>query len=347
MPSHVLDLARTSRRSLLLTLAAVLSLSVLPLPLAAQPDPLPSWNDGPARQAILDLVAATTTEGGPDFVAPTDRIAVLDQDGTTWTEQPLYGQGLFALDRLAAMAPDHPEWKTTEPFKAVLTGDHAAMAKFSEKDWLEIVAVTHAGMSTTDFATLVADWLPKSMNPVKKRPVTDLVYQPMLEAMAYLRASGFRTYIVTGGGQDFVRVYSRDVYGIPPEQVVGSSIVTKYVTVDGKPALMREPKVFFIDDKDGKAMGINLFIGQTPQIAFGNSDGDREMLEWTTAAPGARRGFLVLHDDAAREFAYGPADGLPDSSVGHFSQDLFDEAKAKGWTVISMKNDWKRIYPSD
>ena len=205
MPSRVLDLARTSRRSLLLTLAAVLSLSVLPLPLAAQPDPLPSWNDGPAAAGDPRPRRRHYHRRRPRLrrARRPDR-GLRTSDGTTWTEQPLYGQGLFALDRLAAMAPDHPEWKTTEPFKAVLTGDHAAMAKFSEKDWLEIVAVTHAGMSTTDFATLVADWLPKSMNPVKKRPVTDLVYQPMLEAMAYLRASGFRTYIVTGGGQDFV-----------------------------------------------------------------------------------------------------------------------------------------------
>ena len=283
----------------------------------AQDDPLPSWNDGAAKQAILDFVTATTTEGGASFVAPEDRIATFDQDGTTWVEQPLYGQGLFALDRLAAMAPDHPEWKETEPFKSVLTGDHAAMAKFTEKDWMEIVAVTHAGMSNADFETLVADWLPKPANPVFKRPSTELTYQPMLEVMDYLRANGFRTYIVTGGGQEFVRVYAEDVYGVPPEQVVGSSIVTKYEMKDGAPVLMREPKVFFVDDGPGKAIGINLFIGKRPQIAFGNSDGDREMLEWTTAGDGARLGLLVLHDDAEREFAYGPANGLPDYQGRH------------------------------
>ena len=279
----------------------------------AQSDPLPSWNDGAAKQAVLDLVAAATTEGGADFVAPADRIATFDQDGTTWVEQPLYGQGLFALDRLAEMAPEHPEWKETMPFKAVLDGDHAAMGKFTEKDWMEIVAVTHAGMSTADFEALVAAWLPKSTNPKLKQPVTDLVYQPMLEVMDYLRDNGFRTYIVTGGGQEFVRVYAEDVYGVPTEQVVGSSILTKYEIQDGKPVLMREPKPFFIDDGDGKAIGINLFIGKRPQIAFGNSDGDREMLEWTTAGDGERLGLLVLHDDAEREFAYGPANGLPDS----------------------------------
>lgn len=334
------------RRGLLAAFAAI-SLSLVVgwvAPALAQNDPLPSWNDGSARQAILDFVKATTTEGSADYVAPADRIATFDQDGTTWVEHPLYGQGLFALDRLAQMAPKHPEWKTKEPFNVVLSGDHAAMAKFSEKDWLEIVAVTHAGMSNTDFAALVADWLPKSENPVFKHPVTDLVYQPMREVMAYLRSNGFRTYIVTGGGQEFVRVYSQDVYGVPPEQVVGSSIVTKYAMVDGKPGLMREPKVFFVDDGDGKAIGINLFIGKRPQAAFGNSDGDREMLEYSQGSAGKSLQMLVLHDDAVREFAYGPANGLPATTVGTLSQKLMDEAKAKGWAVISMKNDWKTIF---
>jgi phosphoserine phosphatase len=323
------------------------ALSIWAFAAAAQTDPLPSWNDGAAKQAIVDLVTATTTEGGPDYVEPGDRIATFDQDGTAWVEHPIYGQALFALDRLVAMAPDHPEWKDTEPFKSVLAQDRAAMAKFSEKDWFEIVGVTHAGMSTADFHDIVADWLPKSENPVFKTPVTELVYQPILEAMDYLRDNGFRTYFVTGGGQAFVRVYAEDVYGIPPEQVVGSSIVTKYEMQDGKPVLMRDDKVFFIDDKDGKAVGINLFIGKRPQIAFGNSDGDREMLEWTTAGDGKTLGLLVLHDDDAREFAYGPANGLPDTSVGAFSQALYDEAQANGWAVISMKDDWKTIFSSD
>jgi len=340
-PAWMKPLARAGAVALLLT--PLLSLSALP----EKTNPLPSWNDGAAKTAILDLVSETTTEGGENYVAPGDRIAVFDQDGTTWVSHPLYGQALFALDRLAKLAPKHPEWKTTEPFKSVLDGDHEAMAKFTEKDWLEIVAVTHAGMTTTDFAKIVADWLPKSKNPIFKRPVTELVYQPMVEVMDYLRANDFRTYIVTGGGQDFVRVYSKRVYGIPPEQVIGSSIVTKFEMVDGKPVLMRDPKLFFNDDSDGKAIGINLFIGKRPQIAFGNSDGDKEMLQWTTAGDGARLGLLVLHDDAKREVAYGPADGLPDTKVGTFSQALMDTAKQSGWIVISMKNDWNRIFSRD
>ncbi len=344
----MLDMFRLilDRRRLLQGAIAALALAV-PMPLVAQDDPLPSWNDGAAKQTILAFVHDTTTEGSAVYVAPEDRIATFDQDGTTWVEHPLYGQGLFALDRLAEMAPDHPEWKDKEPFKAVLTGDHEAMAKFSEKDWMEIVAVTHAGMSTADFEAIVADWMPKSKNPVFGVPVTDLVYQPMIEVMDLLRANGFRTYIVTGGGQEFVRVYSRDVYGIPPEQVIGSSIVTKYEMQDGEPVLMRDPKLFFNDNNDGKAIGINLFIGKRPQIAFGNTEGDKEMLQWATAGEGARLGFLVLHDDAEREFAYGPADGLPDTKVGTFSQALMDTAEANDWTVISMKNDWKTIFAGD
>jgi len=328
-------------RTIVLALFAGFAFSTQAL---AQTDLLPSWNDGPAKQSILDFVAATITEGGKDFVAPADRIATFDQDGTTWVSHPIYGQALFALDRLPKLAPEHPEWKDTEPYKSVLSGDKAAMSKFTEKDWMELVAVTHAGISTAEFEKIVADWLPRSENPIFKRPVTALVYRPMIEVMEYLRANGFRTYIVTGGGQEFVRVYSEKVYGVPVEQVVGSSIVTKYQENDGAPVLEREPKAFFIDDGPGKAVGINLFIGKRPQIAFGNSGGDREMLEWTTAGEGARLGLLVLHDDAGREFAYGPAKGLPDTKVGTFSQSLYDEAKKKGWVVISMKDDWKQIF---
>jgi phosphoserine phosphatase len=338
------DAVSRFRRTILIGLVVFLVAPALPSA-AQEADPLPSWNDGATKTAILDFIAATTTEGGPDFVEPADRIATFDQDGTTWVEQPLYSQGLFALDRLVAIAPEHPEWKDVEPFKTVLSGDHAAMARFTEKDWMEIVAVTHSGMSTADFETLVADWLPGSMNPVLKRgPVTSLVYQPMLEVMQHLRDNGFRTYFVTGGGQEFVRAYAEEVYGVPPHQVVGSSIETTYETTDSGPVLMREPKVFFVDDGDGKAIGINLFIGARPQIAFGNSAGDREMLEWTTAGDGRRLGLLVLHDDAEREFAYGPADGLPASSIGTFPQSLMDEAKARGWAVISMKQDWRTIF---
>ena len=308
-------------------------------------DPLPSWNHGPAKSAIIDLVSATTTAGSPDFVPEVKRVAVFDQDGTTWVEQPLYAQALFALARLAAMAPQHPEWKTTEPFKTVLAGNKEGMAKFSEKDWLEIVAVTHAGMGTDDFVKLVEDWLPHSKNPVLKRgPVTELVYHPMLEVMRYLRSNGFQTYLVTGGGQEFVRVYAEATYDIPPSQIVGSSVVTKLESGDGAPILYREPKVFFVNDGPGKAIGINLFIGQRPLIAFGNSKGDREMLEWTTSGTGRRLGLLVFHDDAEREFAYGPANGLPDTKVGTFPQSLMDEAKVRRWQVISMKRDWKTVF---
>ncbi len=311
---------------------------------AQSSDPLPSWNDGPARQAIIGFVDAVITEGGADFVPPADRIATFDQDGTLWVEHPLYAQAMFAFDRVAELAPKHPEWKTTEPFKAVLAGDRAAMAKFGEGDWAQIIGATHAGMTTEAFLGIVREWLAKARHSRFERPYTELVYQPMLEVMKYLRANGFRTYIVTGGGQEFVRVYSERVYGVPVEQVVGSSIVTKYDDQDGKPALMREPKVFFIDDRAGKAIGINLFIGKRPYVAFGNSGGDREMLEWAGAGAGARLMMLVLHDDAEREYAYGPAKGLPDTKVGSFSQALADEAKTKGWTVISMKNDWKTVF---
>ncbi|MCX5496246.1 HAD family hydrolase [Kaistia dalseonensis] len=333
-----------NRRSLMAALVVIAGLAAMPFPASAQQDPLPSWNDGAAKQAIIRLVTATTTKDSTDFVEPADRIAVFDQDGTIWAEHPLYSQALFALDRIATMAPQHPEWKDTEPFQSVLANDSAAISKFSEKDWLEIVTVTHSGMSTAEFETLVKDWLPRSSNPILKRPVTDLVYVPMLEVMSYLRANDFRTYIVTGGGQEFVRPYANAVYGIPREQIVGSSTVTNYEYKDGKPVLMREPKMFFVDDGVGKAVGINMFIGKRPLIAFGNSDGDRQMLEWTTAGDGARLGLLVLHDDAVREFAYGPANGLPDTKVGAFSQSLMDEAASRKWTVISMKNDWARIF---
>jgi phosphoglycolate phosphatase-like HAD superfamily hydrolase len=313
----------------------------------AQKDPLPSWNSGPAKQAILGFVKDTTDKHSPKYVEPANRIATFDQDGTLWTEHPLYAQAMFALDRLGKLAPQHPEWKQQQPFQAVLEGDREAMGKFTEADWLQIVAVTHAGMSSQAFAGLVDEWITTAKAPRFDRPYTDLVYQPMLEVMRYLREKGFRTYIVTGGGQEFVRVYSERVYGIPPEQVVGSSGVTKYEQVDGKPALMREPKVFFVDDGPGKAVGINLFIGKQPIAAFGNSGGDAEMLQWTQAGDGARLMMLVHHDDATREYAYGPGGGLPETSVGTFSDALMAQAKQEGWIVISMQRDWKRIFPFD
>jgi phosphoserine phosphatase len=309
-----------------------------------QTDPLPSWNNGPTKDAIFAFVKATTEKSSPNYVEPADRIVTFDQDGTLWTEHPLYAQGMFALDRMAKMAPQHPEWKQKEPFKSVLAGNHAAMAKFTEADWMQIIAVTHAGMSNEAFATLVKDWLATAKDSRFGKPYTELIYQPMLELMRYLRTVGFRTYIVTGGGQEFVRVYSEQVYGVPPEQVVGSSIVTTYVDSGGKPALMRQPKVFFIDDGPGKAIGINLFIGKRPYAAFGNTAGDAQMLEWTQAGGGARLMMLVLHDDARREYAYGPASGLPDTTVGTFSNALLLEATKNTWVVISMKNDWKQIF---
>ncbi len=324
--------------------AAILALCATAWSVRAADGVLPSWNDGPAKQAITAFVAAVTTAGSADFVLPADRIATFDQDGTLWVEHPLYTQAMFALDRIVALAPKHPEWKTKEPFKSVLAGDRTSIRKFSEGDWVQIIGATHAGMTTEQFQAIVGDWLAKAKHSKFERPYTELVYQPMLEVMRYLRANGFRTYIATGGGQAFVRVYSEQVYGIPVEQVIGSSIATKYESKDGKPVLMREPKVFFIDDKAGKAIGINLFIGKRPYAAFGNSDGDREMLEWTGAGAGKRLMMLVLHDDAGREYAYGPANGLPATKVGTFSQALADEAKTKGWTVISMKNDWKTVF---
>ena len=336
---------KITRRDLLKTSAAIAALSAVPHVAEAADDPLPAWNDGSAKQAILSFVKDTTDKSSPKYVQPKDRVATFDQDGTLWTEHPLYTQAMFALDRLAKLAPQHPEWKQTDPFKSVITGDHAAMEKFTEKDWMEIVAVTHAGMGTEDFLTLVRQWITTAKAPRFNRLYTDLIYQPMLEVMKHLREKGYRTYIVTGGGQEFVRTYSERVYGVPPEQVVGSSIVTTYVNTNGKPVLMREPKAFFVDDGPGKAIGINMFIGKRPYAAFGNTAGDQQMLEWTQAGDGARLMMLVHHDDGMREYAYGPGGGLPDTHVGTFSEALLTQANKSGWTVISMKDDWKRIYP--
>jgi phosphoglycolate phosphatase-like HAD superfamily hydrolase len=331
-----------------LSLVAVLSIltRLLAAPAAyGQDDPLPSWNDGATKQAIVAFVKATTDQSGPDYVKPEDRIATFDQDGTLWTEHPFYAQGMFALARVGQLAPQHPDWKTKQPFQAVLSGDKAALGGFSEGDWLQILAATHSGMNTEEFQQLVKDWLATAKAPRFDRPYTDLIYQPMLEVMQYFRANGYRTYIVTGGGQEFVRVYSEQVYGVPPEQVVGSSIVTKYDNSTGKPVLIREPKVFLIDDGPGKAVGIDLFIGRHPTAAFGNSGGDAAMLEWTQAGSGKHLMMLVHHDDGVREYAYGPAGGLPATQVGAFSDALLTEAQKNGWQVISMKNDWKRVFP--
>jgi phosphoglycolate phosphatase-like HAD superfamily hydrolase len=341
--------SRLSRRVLLSTAAALPTLPVLVVATAAKAQApagvLPSWNDGPARQAALDFVRATTDQSSKGFVPPQDRIATFDQDGTLWVEHPLYTQAMFALDRMHALVPQHPEWRSREPFKAVLANDLPALAHFSERDWAEIIVVTHAGMSQAAFREIAGKWLATAKHPRFKRLYTELVYQPMIELLDYLRVNQFETFIVTGGGQDFVRTYARRVYGTSTQQVVGSSIATKYEMKDGKPELMRLPKLFFNDNFEGKAIGIDLFIGKRPYAAFGNSTGDQQMLEWTGAGAGARLKMLVHHDDAQREYAYGPAGGLPDTKVGTFTEALYDEAKIKRWTVISMKNDWKRIFP--
>ncbi|HEY2585681.1 MAG TPA: HAD family hydrolase [Tepidisphaeraceae bacterium] len=305
-------------------------------------DPLPSWNDGPARKAIVDFIGKVTKEGSPDYVPPAERIATFDNDGTLWCEQPVYFQMRFAIDRIKAMAPDHPEWKEKEPFASLLRGDVTAALAGGEKSVAEILMVTHAGMSTADFEQIVKDWVARARHPRFKRPYTQCVYQPMLELLAYLRSNGFKTFIVSGGGIEFMRPWVEQVYGIPPEQVVGSSIKTKYEIRNGKPVLMRLPEIDFVDDKAGKPVGINSHIGRVPIAAFGNSDGDRQMLEWTEAGGGLRLMMLVHHDDARREFAYGA-----DSKIGTFSDSLMSEAKQRGWTVISMKDDWNRIFPFD
>jgi phosphoserine phosphatase len=339
---------RLGRRATLLGVTAVFAATSMVRRASAQAEPsgppLSSWSEGAAKAAILDFVRGTTDRSSRNFVAPEDRIATFDQDGTLWVEHPIYTQAMFALDRVHTLASQHPEWQTHDPFKAVLANDMAIIGQFTERDWAEIVFATHAGMSQADFLVVAGEWLATAKHPRFKRPYTELVYQPMREVMDYLRASGFKTYIVTGGGQDFVRAYAQRVYDVPPEQVIGSSIATKYEIDNGKPALIRLPKLFFDDDHAGKAIGIDLFIGKRPYAAFGNSTGDREMLEWTGAGDGARLKMLVYHDDAQREYAYGPADGLPDTKVGTFDQSLMDEAKSRGWTVISMKTDWKRIF---
>jgi phosphoserine phosphatase len=305
----------------------------------AMADPLPSWNDGLAKSAIVDFVEAVTTEDGPDYVAPAERIAVFDNDGTLWGEQPMYVQLAFVLDRVRELAPEHPEWEEQEPFKSALAGDLVRVAASGEKGLLELLAATHAGMTGEEFETIVSDWIATARHPESGRPYTDHVFQPMIEVIGYLKDSGFKVFIVSGGGVEFMRPWTEAIYGIPPENVVGSSIKTKYEVRDGEPTVVRLPEIDFIDDKAGKPAGIHKFIGQRPIAAFGNSDGDFEMLEWTTAGAGRRLGMLVHHDDAEREYAYDR-----DSHFGQLARGL-DEAPARGWTIISMKDDWKVIYP--
>jgi phosphoglycolate phosphatase-like HAD superfamily hydrolase len=309
---------------------------------------LASWNDGPAKQAIIDFVRATTDQGSAKFVPPEERIATFDQDGTLWVEHPMYTQVIYCFERVPAVVAEKPELKEREPFKTVLSGNREEMANLSLPDLEEILVATLTGMPVEVFEAEAKKWIETARHPRWKRPYTDLAYKPMLEVLQHLRANGYRTYIVTGGGQDFVRVYAEHVYGIPPEQVVGTAGGTKYgYDKSGRPFLTKEPTLLLNDNNAGKPEGIHLEIGRRPRAAFGNSTGDRQMLEYTGAGDGVRLMMLVLHDDAQREYAYGPARGLPDTKVGAFTQELYDEAVKDGWTVISMKNDWKRVFAFD
>ncbi len=309
-------------------------------------DPLPSWNEGAAKNSILDFVHKTTEKSSAAFVPVEERIATFDQDGTLWVEHPLYSQLMYCLDRVPDMVKAKPELKEVEPFKSLVTEGRAAIGKLTMEDMQKIAAYALSGMSEDQFTIQVKAWLASSRDPRWKKPYTDLIYQPMLELMQYLRENGYKTYIVTGGGQDFVRAFSQQTYGVPPEQVVGTVGETSYVydTATGSSSLVKIPKMLMNNDKSGKPEGIQLIIGRRPYAAFGNTSGDQQMLEYTTTGTGTRLGMLVLHDDSTREYAYGPAQGLPDSKVGTFSQDLFDLAKKRNWTVISMKNDWKTIF---
>jgi hypothetical protein len=303
--------------------------------------PLPSWNDGKTKQAIIEFVETVTKEGSPDFVPPPERIATFDNDGNLWAEQPMYFQLFFAVDRIKALAPQHPEWKTEEPFASVLKGDMKGALAGGMKSAGEIIMASHAGMTTEEFEEIVTDWAATARHPVTNRPYTEMVYQPMLELLDYLRANDFKTFIVSGGGIEFMRPWTESVYGIPPEQVVGSSIKTEFSMVDGNPVLIRLPEVNFIDDKEGKPIGINSHIGRRPILASGNSDGDLQMMQYTAAGDGPRFMLYLHHTDAEREWAYDR-----DSSIGKLDKGL-DEAQEKGWTVIDMKKDWKVIYPPD
>jgi phosphoglycolate phosphatase-like HAD superfamily hydrolase len=319
--------------------ALFLTVALTPAVALAQSDPLPSWNDTAPKAAIVEFVEKVSKEGSPDFVPEPERIAVFDNDGTLWVEHPMYVQLAFALDRVKAEASNHPEWATTQPFKAVLEGDMKALAAAGEKGLVELIMATHAGMTVEEFSSIVTDWIASARDPRFKKPYTELVYQPMLELLAYLRANGFKTFIVSGGGIEFMRPWTEKVYGVPPEQVVGSSIKTKFAMKDEDPTLFRLPEVNFVDDKDGKPVGIQQHIGRKPIAAFGNSDGDLQMLQWTTLADGARFGLIVHHTDAEREYAY-------DRNTEFGRLDLaLDAAAINNWTVVDMKNDWKTIFP--
>ena len=314
---------------------------------SAQSDPLPSWNNGPAKEAIVKFADATTDAASPNFVPIAERIATFDQDGTLWVEHPIYTQLVYCFDRVPELVKAKPELAKVEPFRTVLTGDREAIAKLGLEPLLKVVAATLTGIDVDTFRDEVAKWIAEARDPRWKRPYTELVYQPQIELLKYLRSIGYRTYIVTGGGQDFVRVYSERVYGIPPEQVIGTAGAVSYQYGAKGPVLIKEPKLILNDDNAGKPEGIHLMIGRRPYFAFGNSTGDRQMLEYTKAGQGARLAMLVLHDDGAREYAYGPAQGLPDTKVGRFPPELYDEAQKDGWIVVSMKNDWKRLFAFD
>lgn len=306
-------------------------------------DPLPSWVDGASKRSIVEFVGRVTREGSADFVAPRERIAVFDNDGTLWAEQPVYFQFAFALDRVKTLATVHPEWRTTTPFKGVLAGDTKALLASGQQGLLQVVAASHSGISTEDFNTIVGSWLATAKHPRFDRPYTRLAYQPMLELLDYLRSQGFKTFIVSGGGVEFMRVFAEQVYGIPPEQVIGSSGTTKFVAVgtNGRPALLKEPHVEFIDDGIGKPSGINRFIGRRPMLAFGNSDGDLQMLQWTAGGPGPRFMALIHHTDTEREYAYDRH-----SHVGQLDKAL-DEAQRQQWLIVDMKHDWRRIFTGE
>ncbi|WP_233558117.1 HAD family hydrolase [Alginatibacterium sediminis] len=327
------------KRTLLAVFALGFVLVFGNLAIAETIDSLPSWNDGKSKQSIIEFVAKVTEKGSPDFVPLEERIAVFDNDGTLWAEQPMYFQLFFALDRVKELAPQHPEWEGKEPFASLLKGDVKSALAGGEKSILEIVMATHAGMTTTEFEQNVKDWIATAKHPTTKRPYTEMVYQPMLELLTYLRANDFKTFIVSGGGIEFMRPWAEEVYGIPPEQVVGSSIKTKFEMKNGEPVLVRQPELNFIDDKAGKPVGINQHIGRRPIAAFGNSDGDLEMLQWSTAGKGSRFALYVHHTDSIREWAYDRK-----SSIGRLDKGL-DEAQANGWTIVDMKLDWKVIYP--
>lgn len=323
----------------------ILSVVLICKPAMAQTDPLPSWNDRPAKKAIIEFVNITTDTLNPKFVPVQERITAFDQDGTLWVSHPMYSQIAFCLERVPALIVKKPELKRVDPFKTVLSGNHEAIAKLTKKDLEMILAETLTGMTVEEFRIEVTKWIDTAKHPRYNRLYTELTYQPMIELMTYLRANGFKTYIVTGGGQDFVRVYSEQVYGIPPEQVIGTAGATKFgYDLDGKPFLTKIPRLLLNDDNAGKPEGIYLMIGRRPYAAFGNSVGDRQMLEYTKSGDGARLSMLVLHDDAKREYAYGPAQKLPKTKVGVFTQALYNEAKKQDWIVISMKNDWKSIF---